>query len=550
MQIIRNGFEKQAEILDKRMTPNDYTVELIKEQCAEESYKIEVNGNKINVYSADDLGMYYGIGKLLHSADYKNGFCPRATDGFVTPQCDFRGIYFAIHFYNWYHMATDDELENYLEELLLWGYNTVIGILPIINSTDEDDMVFRAGIDKLHKIAVAAKRYKMRFGLIFCLNQGFKNAPEAANAQISFDLTYRGNLGRNLCPHKREAIEHMRGIWNAVFESFEDTGIDCLITWPYDEGGCGCEKCRPWGKNGYPYIIEIFNAELKKHFPKAEIIVSTWAFDMPVSEGEYEGLYEKLESELSFVDKLMIDSHFSFPQYPLNHGIIKPVINFPEISMWGLAPWSGFGANPLPERFQRIWDSSKHILSGGLPYSEGIYEDISKIQCVGYYWNKNAKWQSILSEYVSYEISPEVVDEVLEIFELIEKNHVLVAEDNEPVLQYAQKAAELARKADNKLCERARSAWRWRLIYIRAVLDQKRYSRYFETEDKNDKMRFVKLRHVSGNYLVDDDEAQALFQELQVLYRSVPFNHENHHTLPPLNGTKGIAVGPNGLTVG
>ena len=88
---------------------------------------------------------------------------------------------------------------------------------------------------------------------------------------------------------------------------------------------------------------------------------------------------------MSWADFLMVDAHREYPRYPLEHALIKPIVNFPEISMWGLKPWGGYGANPLPERFQRIWNDSKHILDGGLPYSEGIYEDISKIQFAGYY---------------------------------------------------------------------------------------------------------------------------------------------------------------------
>ena len=96
-------------------------------------------------------------------------------------------------------------------------------------------------------------------------------------------------------------------------------------------------------------------------FPDIKVIVGTWAFDAPNDEGEYEGLYKRLRTDMSWIDYLMVDAHGDFPSYPLEHEVIRPIVNFPEISMWGLAPWGGFGANPLPERFQRIWDSSKHI---------------------------------------------------------------------------------------------------------------------------------------------------------------------------------------------
>ena len=117
----------------------------------------------------------------------------------------------------------------------------------------------------------------------------------------------------------------------------------------------------------------------------------------------------------------MVDSHADYPEYVLTHELIKPIVNFPEISMWGLYPWGGFGANPLPRRFQRIWDSSRRVLAGGMPYSEGIYEDILKIQFAGYYWDPERNWHDILSEYVAYEYGQNVIPQVLEMMECIEQ---------------------------------------------------------------------------------------------------------------------------------
>lgn len=48
-----------------------------------------------------------------------------------------------------------------------------------------------------------------------------------------------------------------------------------------------------------------------------------------------------------------------------------PLLNFPEISMWGRGPWGGWGANPLPSRFEGLWQQTKGFVLGGMPYSEG-----------------------------------------------------------------------------------------------------------------------------------------------------------------------------------
>jgi hypothetical protein len=278
----------------------------------------------------------------------------------------------------------------------------------------------------------------MKVGLFICPNQGLRGAPEALDAEPNFDPTvHRGNAGRNICIHKPGAMEYLRSVWQGMLEQFSDIGLDYMVTWPYDEGGCGCEKCLPWGGNGYLKAVCALHDLAVSIYPEIKTVVSTWTFDVPEGQGEFEALYKRLKTDMGWVDYIMADAHGSYPRYPLEHEPVKPVINFPEISMWGLFPWGGYGANPLPVRFQQIWNSSKRIQNGGAPYSEGMYEDISKIQFAGYYWQKARDWRDILGEYVNYEVSGAVVEDVLRVMELIERNHVIVYEKKEPDLAAA-----------------------------------------------------------------------------------------------------------------
>ncbi|MBR7181429.1 MAG: hypothetical protein IKD28_01435 [Clostridia bacterium] len=544
-----NGHTLQADLLRERLAeriPVEYcadglTVSLTVDETIgkPDSYIIFEESGAWQVVGANDLGLSYGVGKLLHSAKWeKESFVPVATDGVVTPACSYRGVYYSKHFYNWYQMAPMEEQERYLADLLLWGHNLIHCTLPTVNSAGFDDPVFTTGLETTRRIFKMAKKLGMKTSLSIGSNQGMKNAPEAYNADMSFDLTFRGNLGRNLCPNKPEALAYLRELWRHKLQAFADIGLDYISCWPYDEGGCGCEKCRPWGKNGYGIICKAVAEEAKKVFPNVQVVASTWAFDAPNDEGEYEGFYERLTGDLAdSVDYLMVDAHGDFPRYPLEHKPVKPIVNFPEISMWGLAPWGGFGANPLPERFQRIWDSSKHILDGGLPYSEGIYEDILKIQCMGYYWSPDKHYSEILAEYINYEYSAEVVEDCLELMRLIEINHTHIGEDEMPDMSVANKALALAKSIDARLDERAKNAWRWRILYIRAVVDQKRYQALVD-DPSDDPKKIVRFHYYSGDRLLDDAEAQALFLELWGYYHCVPHNGENHHTLPPYGGTK------------
>ena len=542
MKILDNGHERHAGILRQILAERiagesgDITFSLCTDEAIgpAESYRIEGEDKHWRVTGADERGLYYGIGKLLHTAKWeRDRMTPDPPRGVRSPQCSFRAIYFAVHLNNWYANAPTEELERYIKELMLWGYNAIVLILPVIDLYSFEDEAARRMIEKSRAIFKLAKRFSMQTGLIICVNQGLRGADHALDADPSFDPAgnVRGNAGRNLCPAKPGAIDYLRKVWRGQLRPYADIGLDYLVTWPYDEGGCGCEKCRPWGANGYLDLCRLLRGEAVRLYPDIRMILSTWIFDKPDDQGEFDGLYRRLRGDMGFAEYIMADAHADYPRYPLEHEVIKPVVNFPEISMWKLYPWGGYGATPLPARYEGIWRSANAILKGGMPYSEGMYEDISKVQFVGYYWDAARDWQDILSEYLNYEVGGNAVADALTMISLIEKNHVLVAEEKDPDMAAARECGRLARKIDAELDARAARGWRWRLLYIRAICDEKRYL-YCEEHGMRGPLAAYDVRHFASDLLEKDDEYKVLMRELRALYHSVPYNGRNCSTLP------------------
>lgn len=542
MRILDNGHVQQAallaRILGERIGQQELDMELSlftdATIGAPESYCIKGEGKRWTITGSDARGLSFGIGKFLHTAKWEQGgFTPRPPQGVVTPDCPFRAMYFAVHLHNWYASAPTEELERYIEELLLWGYNTIALILPVIDLYSFEDEAAQRMIEKSRTIYKVAKKLSMETGLLICPNQGLRGADHALDADPSFDPVgnVRGNFGRNICPAKEGALEYLAKVWEGQLRQYADIGLDHLVTWPYDEGGCGCAECRPWGGNGYLKLVCRLRDTARALYPNIKLTVSTWIFDKPDDQGEFEGLYRRLATDMDFVDYIMADAHADYPRYPLEHPVIKPVVNFPEISMWKLWPWGGYGSNPLPERYEGIWQSSKAVLKGGMPYSEGMYEDISKVQFVGYYWDKECSWRQTLGEYINYEVSSNAVADALQMITLIEKNHVLIGEEKEPDVAAARECGRLARKIAAMLDTRAATAWRWRILYIRAILDEKRFA-YYERTGMHGKLAQWDIRHFASDFLADDSEAVALLRELRALYHSVPYNSRNAYTLP------------------
>ena len=504
----------------------------------EEGYLIEKTNDGWKITGADQRGLYYGIGKFLHTAKWsEKDFVPNPPVGVQAPAHDFRAVYTSVHFHNWYYQASTEELKDYLEELLLWGHNIIISIVPIVCFDSCDEPAFFETVEKNRQLFALAKSLGMKVGIIINPNQGLKTTPAEFAADKSCYEHRGGAGGKNICPSIPGAMEYMRYLWVMVLKRFTDIGLDYVMTWPYDEGGCGCENCRPWGAKAFCDLSTETFKEVKRFYPDAKLILSTWYMDEPEDEGEYAGLWERLKGDMSYIDYLMVDSHEEFPKYPLEHEKLKPMVNFPEISMWGLFSWGGRGANPLLKRFQRIWNESKHLLSGGMPYSEGMFEDLSKVQWIGYYWEPDKNYRDIMWEYISFEISDAVVDEMIEMMELIEENHVRVQNEMEPLLDVAERADELAEFIDAKLNEKAKNAWRWRILYIRAKIDNIIYKKHAE-EYAGTENALYELKKTREWYLRDSELVQELMQELCRYYHSVDLFQWNKWTFPPVKDGK------------
>lgn len=190
------------------------------------------------------------------------------------------------------------------------------------------------------------------------------------------------------------------------------------------------------------------------------------------------------------------------------------LLNFPEISMWGNAPWGGVGAHPLPARFQRLWDQVKHLVAGGFPYSEGIYEDMNKAIVVQFYWNRDQSACATLEEYTRYEFGPGVSEDVLGLVALLE-----TAASNKQLKQPANKdevlrAWQLAESIHTRLPEWGRGSWRWEILHLRALLDRERFA---------------------GAGLETPEAEAALLRLIEIYHAEIETDDPYHHRVrPPL----------------
>jgi hypothetical protein len=437
-----------------------------------EGYEITAGAaGTLRITGNDDLGLLYGAGKFLRSSRYdQGGFTPGTWRGKSLPQCPFRAVYAATHFMNFYEAAPAAEVQCYVQDLGLWGANTLLLHFPTWKFAGFADPAARRNLEQIRRVLRSGKELGLKVGLVQCPNQGFASAPPAVRAkQYPDDLHRRGGAGVNCCPSQAEGQAYLLGLYEELFREFADIGLDYLVCWPYDEGGCGCQECWPWGAKGYVRISRAVGQVGRQANPHLKLVLSTWGFDTPAA-GEWEGLAAAMREDPAGIDYIMADSHEDFPRYPLDVGVPGglPLVNFPEISMWGRWPWGGYGANPLPARYQRLWDQTGGRLAGGMPYSEGIYEDMNYAICLQFYWDRQRRAEETLAEYLAFEYSPDCVDELLRAVRLLEETWTGPSPKS-------LEAYEVLQAVEKKLTPQARAAWRWRILMLRGSIDLELY---------------------------------------------------------------------------
>ncbi len=445
-----------------------------------ESYAITENDpGTIHIQSESARGLLYGIGKLLRDSRYSSdGFTPGDWRGVSTPGKAIRGIYFATHFHNYYHDAPLTEVQRYIEDLALWGVNTLIVWYDMHHFNGWDDpeaVLFRT---RLHEICSAARNAGMDIGFGVVANEGYGNSPVELRADMG---GMRGaKMPTDICTSKPEGQRYVLDNFAQLFDWASGLHPAYAWIWPYDSGGCGCAGCQPWGHGGFLRAAKPLAELIKSKAPSAKIILSTWFFDA----AEWAGLSKQFATPPEWANILLAEPHS--PAFTSETPGQLPLTGFPEISMNGMWPWGGFGANPQPSACVVYWNTVKDKVIGCFPYSEGVYEDINKVIFTQLLWNPEREVKDILKEYIAFEFSPDVINDVLSVIQILDANHHFrwwpgLLEDYKGWFPSkgttpqddpgAEEAYATVKNIDARLAPWARTSWRWRILYLRALLD-------------------------------------------------------------------------------
>lgn len=440
--------------------------------------------------AGNNAALFAAFGRFLRESEFdgRGGFSPAICKTDFTPRCPLRGMYYASHNWNYYQEAPFEQIRDEIEDLALRGSNAIQLWFSMYDYTSMDDPEAERQVLFVRHVFEYADRIGMANALVMLANEPFHETPEALRAewgaQNGYFLPLNAHYHEEICPSREGGLEEILRLRRQMLERFADLPVRYVTYNAYDEGGCTCEKCALWGVNGYLRIFPHFCDLVREFFPDAEFIVSTWGFDR-FCRGEWDAFYPHL-TDGTWKDVSYIMATFFAGQVPkviLEKGIPEGVkfIDFPEISMHAATPWGGFGANPQPAYLQKLEDESGHYFSGGFPYSEGLFEDINKFIVLSRYSGYCANANEAVRAYVKYEfcLSGEALDEMTDAVIRSESSLLRGKKYDGPSAQFPISDPaevghfyEVMEKYNRILPEAIRTHYRFRTLYLRAVIDR------------------------------------------------------------------------------
>jgi hypothetical protein len=458
------------------------------------------------VCGGDSRGLLFGLGKLLRMADSGSaGFNPPPATVLTAPAVPERVVYFATHFNNFYECAPIDELVRYVEDLALWGANGVWTWFDMAwypeNFWDDPAGKGSQMLDRIRAVNEKSRELGLSVGLIAIANEGFKNQPPAELLADASDKRGGYYPDSTICPSKPGGIEMILENKRAILERIGP--IDVFVSWPFDQGSCGCPECRPWART-FLKISEQIAVEVERQNPAARFLVSSWYFN----EVEMDWLLAAMAEGAPWFDGVLTNT--SWPSKLVPPSDYTRMV-FPDISMEGslFVGYGASGANPMPQKYLEAAKAAVSNGYGAALYSEGIYEDFNKVLWVCALWNPVRTAEDIAAEYARFYFGPDNEHDGASLILGLERTwpqEALLEKEPELVRQLHEQA----QRVGAKLPPAYAGLVRWQYLMDRAEMDK----RLMEIGSDTELLREVKRVFTELGYAGDLVALRAKVQDL------------------------------------
>lgn len=444
-----------------------------------------LNDRTLLVAAADPDDLFAAAGAMLRSGAIEDRTAVNAQQH--APRFPIRPIYFATHFGNWYAHAPLEDIKEYVEDLALDGYNELVTWFDLHHYTSFDDGA--ADWERLAAVDAIARGVGLRVGRIAIANESFEG-------QASAEWRATGRLAgtgyeTDLCPSIPGARELLLSNRRAFLERVKaTTQLDWICLWPYDQGGCNCEKCTPWPRTYLELGADVAKL-VDEVLPGTELVVSAWWIGTHV-DGEDDAFFAELDKRPAWFRTIMTGTVELRRWLAAGHVVPEQygVLLFPEISMFDALPWGGRGANPAPRKFVREIQQLGPHLTGAMPYSEGRYEDVNKFVWARLQWDPALTAEQLALGYATQHFGKACAEDGAKL--------LLTLEEELRDLSRAEEVYGLAQALEDRLPAWAKDSWRWQVVAARATFDGLRAR--LEAGELTDDERSVALAELRRTY--------------------------------------------------
>ena len=113
-QIMKDRVEQRCSSVVVEKVAGAQIVLSVDDSLQPDAFRIDDVDSAVRVAGGSARGLLYGVGKFLRTSVYDGAFQPSQWRGTSAPQGSMRGMYFASHFHNWYHQASEPEISRYI----------------------------------------------------------------------------------------------------------------------------------------------------------------------------------------------------------------------------------------------------------------------------------------------------------------------------------------------------------------------------------------------------------------------------------------------------
>lgn len=334
-------------------------------------------------------GFLSACGRLLRGMDFSCGnICFTEADNYEKPVLPMRYNLIPGHFGNSYESMKRLQMKQFLVDQALSGANGYAdrfdlteGVSPFRHHGNGHNppLTFCSALwSKKARHLIDAGELGMKTGITCNPNHVYAD-------QWSEQLAARAGknmIGNLICPSTKEGRRIIMENWSDLFDYLADTGInlDFVRPAPYDDGGCACEKCRPWLATFLKLSKDIISKARKRHTDIA-VYMSGWWLD----DNDLDMIVKSSSGGAQFPDALLYSTayHNSMPELANRIAPLK-LAAFIHAG-YSAGPQDKYNTNGTHSAPKRLQNLVKLLHTRGargfLTYTEGVESHLNMFLC-------------------------------------------------------------------------------------------------------------------------------------------------------------------------